>query len=93
MENGASMIVEDKKQNGFATWKPLLFGLSLPVVMRILEHWLSEPVASGLGLFVWFMLFYWTPPRIRGVTLIKSLQWSALGALTMYVLTKLTAGM
>jgi hypothetical protein len=86
-------MITEKKPNGFAIWKPLLFGLSLPVVVRILERWLSEPLAWGLGLFALSMLFYSTPPRIRGVTFMKSLLWSALGAFTVYAFTKLTAGM
>jgi hypothetical protein len=82
-------MIEEKRSIEFPTWKAFIFGLSLPVLARILDRWLSEPMAWGLALFALFMLFSWTPPRIRGVSFVKSLLSSVLGALVVYALTKL----
>jgi len=81
------MATKGERMSRHQMWKSFAFGLILPVWIKVLNLWLAEPLAWGLGTFVWIWLFYLLPPRARLRTnFIGSLLLSVLGAFLIYLL-------
>ncbi len=86
-------MAESERQNTPSVWKSVMFGFCLPIVVRILNVWLSEPLAWGLGTFIWTWLFYLIPPRTQlRMSFFKALLLSLAGAIAVYAFMALMAG-
>ena len=82
-------MTKDKDQTVLPIWKPFVFGLATPILVKLLHLWLSGPIAWGIGAFTSFMLFYETPPRFGSPpSFLKSLLWSAAAGLVAFAFAK-----
>jgi hypothetical protein len=83
-------MTKDKDQTVLPIWKPFVFGLATPIVVKLLHLWLSEPIAWGIGAFLAFILFYETPPRFgRPPSFLKALFSSAAAGLVAFALARI----
>ena len=83
-------MTKDKDQTILPIWKPFVFGLATPMVVKLLHLWLSEPIAWGIGAFFSFILFYETPPRFGPPrNFLKTFFWSAAAGLVAFALAKI----
>jgi hypothetical protein len=72
---------DERAWNYIIVWKTLAFSLVVPIFIRVLHVWLPEPVSWGLSMFLSFVLYYETPPRLRVGTFYSALLYSAAGGL------------
>lgn len=72
---------DEKALNYITVWKSLAFGLAAPIFINVLHFWLPEPVAWGMGVFLSFVLYYETPPKLRVGSFFMAIVWSAAGGL------------
>ena len=79
------------KRPSLPLWKPFLVGVGAPLLAHLLRSWLPEAIASGIGFFVAFVVFYQTPPFVeRRPALSKTLLWSAAAGVIVFLLTSTT---
>jgi hypothetical protein len=83
------MAESERGQTPFV-WKSMTFGFFLPVVVWLLHVWLSEPLAWGLGTFIWTWLFCLIPPKTHlRTSFTKALLLSLAGAVAIYAFVAL----
>ena len=83
-------MAESERERTPSVWKSMTFGFFLPIVVWILHVRLSEPLAWGLGTFIWTWLFYLIPPKTHlRMNFIKALLLSAAGAVAVYAFVSL----
>ena len=76
-------------QSSLPLWKPFLVGVGAPLLVHLLRLWLPEAIASGIGFFVAFVVFYQTPPYLGPrPALSKTLLWSAAAGVIVFLLTR-----